>query len=208
MRAFSWTTGSRTKGSPSQVFQKGRDSTVDEQIVLAKLVCDPQNTMHFAALGSRGGPELCVPVRRIDRGNRRTADSLDARAIPERLLYADAADRHHIPANDASHGAGVFVLAAFRRACLRRARLDRGPHRLPLPLDGACAGTRVAACRRRRGRPRVDRFQQLVHAGDGWTAVVPWGLILSVATFIAMVISNWLGRALMFHHGVGVRRHD
>lgn len=51
-------------------------------------------------------------------------------------------------------------------------------------------------------------LNSLVHAGDGWTAVVPWGLILSVATVIAMVISNWLGRALVFHYGVGVRRHD
>ncbi|TCU69276.1 putative membrane protein [Bradyrhizobium sp. R2.2-H] len=51
-------------------------------------------------------------------------------------------------------------------------------------------------------------LNSLAHARDGWIAVVPWGLILSVATIIAMVISNWLGRALVFHYGVGVRRHD
>jgi uncharacterized membrane protein len=51
-------------------------------------------------------------------------------------------------------------------------------------------------------------LNSLVHAGDGWTAVVPWGLILSAATVIVMVVSNWLGRALVFQYGVGVRRHD
>ena len=51
-------------------------------------------------------------------------------------------------------------------------------------------------------------LNSLAHARDGWIAVVPWGLVLSVATIIAMVISNWLGRALVFHYGVGVRRHD
>lgn len=51
-------------------------------------------------------------------------------------------------------------------------------------------------------------LNSLAHARDGWIAVVPWGFILSVATVIAMVVSNWLGRALVFHYGVGVRRHD
>ncbi|MFB6452861.1 DUF2231 domain-containing protein [Bradyrhizobium tunisiense] len=51
-------------------------------------------------------------------------------------------------------------------------------------------------------------LNSLAHARDGWIAVVPWGLILSVATIIAMVISNWLGRAPVFHYGVGARRHD
>ncbi len=48
----------------------------------------------------------------------------------------------------------------------------------------------------------------LVHAGDGWTAVVPWGLILSAATVVIMIISDWFGRALVFNHGVGVSVHD
>lgn len=45
----------------------------------------------------------------------------------------------------------------------------------------------------------------LVHARDGWTAVVPWGLALSAATVVVMIISDWFGRALVFRHGVGVR---
>ncbi|RDI58489.1 DUF2231 domain-containing protein [Microvirga subterranea] len=35
----------------------------------------------------------------------------------------------------------------------------------------------------------------LVHARDGWTAVVPQGLALSVAMVIVMMITGWLGHA-------------
>lgn len=51
-------------------------------------------------------------------------------------------------------------------------------------------------------------LNSLVHAGDGWTAIVPWGLALSAATVIVMIVSDWYGRALVFHHGVGVTDHD
>ncbi|EDQ03262.1 hypothetical protein DSM14862_04154 (plasmid) [Sulfitobacter indolifex] len=48
----------------------------------------------------------------------------------------------------------------------------------------------------------------LVHAGDGWTAVVPWGLALSAATVLIMLVTSWLGSGLVHRHGVGVSRHD
>ena len=51
-------------------------------------------------------------------------------------------------------------------------------------------------------------INSLVHSGDGWTAVVPWGLILSALTVVVMVATDWLGRALVFRHGVGVSSHD
>jgi uncharacterized membrane protein len=51
-------------------------------------------------------------------------------------------------------------------------------------------------------------FNSLVHAGDGWTAVVPWGLALSILTVIVLAVSDWLGRTLVFTHGVGVSDHD
>lgn len=38
-------------------------------------------------------------------------------------------------------------------------------------------------------------INSLVHAGDGWTAIVPWGIGLSVATFLLMLVSaalTWL----------------
>lgn len=37
-------------------------------------------------------------------------------------------------------------------------------------------------------------LNSLVHAGDGWTAVVPWGLGLSVATCLLMLVSAVLTR--------------
>lgn len=43
-----------------------------------------------------------------------------------------------------------------------------------------------------------------VHAADGWTAVVPYGLALSAVTVLVMIITNWFGRAMVFRHGVGV----
>lgn len=43
-------------------------------------------------------------------------------------------------------------------------------------------------------------LNSFVHTIDGWTAVVPWGLTLSAATVLAMIVTGWLGRA-------GVRRH-
>jgi uncharacterized membrane protein len=48
-------------------------------------------------------------------------------------------------------------------------------------------------------------FNNLVHAADGWTSVVPWGVTLSAATVILMLVTGWLGGALVFNHGVGVR---
>ena len=33
----------------------------------------------------------------------------------------------------------------------------------------------------------------LVHAGDGWTGVVPWGIALSAVTVLLMLVSAFLG---------------
>ena len=48
----------------------------------------------------------------------------------------------------------------------------------------------------------------LIHARDGWTGVVPYGLILSAVTVAVMMLSDWFGRALVFRHGVGVSASD
>ncbi|EAU40038.1 hypothetical membrane protein [Fulvimarina pelagi HTCC2506] len=48
----------------------------------------------------------------------------------------------------------------------------------------------------------------LVHAGDGWTAVMPWGLALSVVTVIVVAMTSWLGRSLVFKYGVGVSNYE
>lgn len=47
----------------------------------------------------------------------------------------------------------------------------------------------------------------LLHAGDGWTAIVPWGLALSAVTVVLMIVTDWLGRSLVYRHGVGVSDH-
>lgn len=47
-----------------------------------------------------------------------------------------------------------------------------------------------------------------VHAADGWTGVVPYGLILSAVTVVVMMVSDWFGRAMVFRHGVGVSHHE
>jgi uncharacterized membrane protein len=51
-------------------------------------------------------------------------------------------------------------------------------------------------------------FNNLVHAGDGWTSVVPLGLILSALTVLIMSVTGWLGASLVHVYGVGVRNHD
>lgn len=45
----------------------------------------------------------------------------------------------------------------------------------------------------------------LVHARDGWTGVVPWGLALSAVTVLLLCVTVWLGRSMVYRHGVGVR---
>jgi uncharacterized membrane protein len=42
----------------------------------------------------------------------------------------------------------------------------------------------------------VAFVNSLVHAGDGWTAVVPWGLVLSAVTVVLVILTALLGRAL------------
>jgi uncharacterized membrane protein len=51
-------------------------------------------------------------------------------------------------------------------------------------------------------------FNNLVHAHDGWTGVVPWGLILSALTVLIMFVTGWLGASLVHNYGVGVRDYD
>jgi len=43
-----------------------------------------------------------------------------------------------------------------------------------------------------------------VHSRDGWTAVVPQGLVLSGVVVALLLVSAWLGGSLTYRHGVGV----
>ncbi len=47
-------------------------------------------------------------------------------------------------------------------------------------------------------------LNSFVHARDGWTSVVPQGLILSTLTVLVMIVTVWLGRSMVFRHGIGV----
>ncbi len=46
----------------------------------------------------------------------------------------------------------------------------------------------------------VAFLNSLVHAGDGWTAIVPWGIGLSLLTCVLMVISATLRRTALHPH--------
>jgi uncharacterized membrane protein len=50
-------------------------------------------------------------------------------------------------------------------------------------------------------------INSLVHARDGWTAIVPQGLILSVVSVLVMIIAGWLGRASVSRRHAGVSTH-
>jgi uncharacterized membrane protein len=51
-------------------------------------------------------------------------------------------------------------------------------------------------------------FNAFVHTRDAWTSVVPTGLILSALVVLILLVTTWLGRELVFRHGVGVRLED
>ncbi len=43
-----------------------------------------------------------------------------------------------------------------------------------------------------------------VHSRDGYTAVIPQGLILSALTVLTLLITGWNGWTMVYRHGVGV----
>jgi uncharacterized membrane protein len=45
-------------------------------------------------------------------------------------------------------------------------------------------------------------LNSLIHAGDGWTAIVPWGIGLSLVTCVLMLVSGALRRQAV-HPGFG-----
>jgi len=51
-------------------------------------------------------------------------------------------------------------------------------------------------------------INSFVHARDGWTAVVPQGLILSVVMVVVMMITGWLGHASVLRRSAQVVPHD
>jgi uncharacterized membrane protein len=43
-----------------------------------------------------------------------------------------------------------------------------------------------------------------VHTRDAWTSIVPWGLILSALVVLILLVTGWLGWAMVYRHHVGV----
>jgi uncharacterized membrane protein len=43
-----------------------------------------------------------------------------------------------------------------------------------------------------------------VHSRDGYTAVVPTGIVLSGLVVLIMMITGWMGREMVYRHRVGV----
>ena len=52
----------------------------------------------------------------------------------------------------------------------------------------------------------LELLNAFVHSRDGWTAVVPQGIILSGIVTVILMVSAWLGGSLTYKDGVGVVR--
>jgi len=48
-------------------------------------------------------------------------------------------------------------------------------------------------------------FNNLVHAGDGWTSVAPWGLTLSALTVVVILATAVVGASLVYDNTEGAR---
>jgi uncharacterized membrane protein len=49
-------------------------------------------------------------------------------------------------------------------------------------------------------------FNMLVHTHDAWTSVVPWGLGLSIATVVVLILTMWIGWMALYRRTVQVIR--
>jgi uncharacterized membrane protein len=47
-------------------------------------------------------------------------------------------------------------------------------------------------------------LNMLVHSRDGWTAVVPTGLILSALVVAILLFTGWMGWAMVYRYRVGI----
>ena len=47
-------------------------------------------------------------------------------------------------------------------------------------------------------------FNMLVHTRDAWTSVVPWGLVLSAAIVLVLILTGWMTRGTYDAAGTAV----
>ena len=50
----------------------------------------------------------------------------------------------------------------------------------------------------------LSLLNAFVHSRDGWTSVVPQGILLSGIVVLLLAVSAWLGGSLTYRHAVGV----
>jgi len=75
----------------------------------------------------------------------------------------------------------ALVVALVETFALRRPRLYR-------PLWSFSLGMIVALI--------LATFNMLVHTRDAWTSVVPWGLVLSGAVALVLIVAGWTTHAI------------
>jgi uncharacterized membrane protein len=46
-------------------------------------------------------------------------------------------------------------------------------------------------------------FNAFVHSRDGWTSVVPTGLVLSALTVLVLLVTGWMGWTMVYRYRVG-----
>jgi uncharacterized membrane protein len=51
-------------------------------------------------------------------------------------------------------------------------------------------------------------FNIFIHSRDGYTSVVPTGLILSGLVVLLLLVTGWNGWTMVYRYGVGVRPED
>jgi len=50
----------------------------------------------------------------------------------------------------------------------------------------------------------LSLFNVFIHSRDGYTSVVPTGLILSTLVVLILLVTGWNGWAMVYRHRVGV----
>lgn len=50
----------------------------------------------------------------------------------------------------------------------------------------------------------LSLFNAFVHSRDGWTAVVPTGLILSAVVVLLLLFTGWQGWTMVYRHHTGI----
>ncbi len=129
----------------------------------------------------------------FNRPDQQAANLSRARCFCGFLLCRNLGDRYHLLVDGGHDVGGLLRLAPDRRGYCRRC--DR--HRSPDRNDCHCSPLRGWTWRYAIGNVValiLATFNMLVHTRDAWTSVVPWGLVLSVAIVVVLILTGWMTR--------------